>query len=340
MNKSAWPGHQHHALRRSGVRGARFFGAEWAEIAATLQHYRPWTFVAACGLAFLNYVIRFVRWEYYLRVLRMKGSRKRRELSHLPFRFRPDSDAGQSWRSLQVAHSVSASGRSHSRTAPIVVAERVTDLIGVILLITIGSVTFEGGLVWAGIGLSVVVLLLVLVASPTLCRTALDILPRLPLGLGRAAARVVPKVEEALDRLRDLTTPSRLLLPTVLAVVSWGCEGLALWVILGGFGDPPPAVPFTVFVYSTATLAGALIPVPGGLGVTDGLIKEQLARLGGVPEGTATASMLLVRFATLWFAVAVGFVALAILRAIRPALTADDRLNAARQTVLRDSAEA
>ena len=120
-----------------------------------------------------------------------------------------------------------------------------------------------------------------------------------------------------------LTTPIRLVLPTLLSIAAWACECFGLWVILGGFGEAVPSVPFTAFVYATATLAGALIPVPGGLGVTDGLIKEQLARLGGVAEGTAFASMLLVRFATLWFAVAVGFIALAILRAIRPVLAGE-----------------
>ena len=136
----------------------------------------------------------------------------------------------------------------------------------------------------------------------------------------------MPKVEEALDQLRELTSPRRLVWPTLLSVTAWTSEGVALWVILGGFGlgEREPALPFTAFVYATATLAGALIPVPGGLGVTDGLIKEQLSRLGGVPDGTDTAAMMLVRFATLWFAVAVGFVALAILRATRPGLTADE----------------
>ncbi len=49
--------------------------------------------------------------------------------------------------------------------------------------------------------------------------------------------------------------------------------------------------------------------------MTDKLLEEQMARLGGVPAETATAAMLLARFATLWFAVAVGFIALGILRA-------------------------
>jgi uncharacterized membrane protein YbhN (UPF0104 family) len=75
-------------------------------------------------------------------------------------------------------------------------------------------------------------------------------------------------------------------------------------------------VPFalSIFFYATATLAGAIIPVPGGLGVTEVMIQEQLVQLGHVAPGAATAAMILVRFATLWWAVLVGFGALALLR--------------------------
>jgi hypothetical protein len=52
--------------------------------------------------------------------------------------------------------------------------------------------------------------------------------------------------------------------------------------------------------------------------VAEALIKEQLARLGGISAGDATASMILIRFATLWWAVLVGFVALALLRLRHP----------------------
>jgi hypothetical protein len=50
------------------------------------------------------------------------------------------------------------------------------------------------------------------------------------------------------------------------------------------------------------------------------MLREQLVRLGNVPTSVATASMILVRFATLWWAVAVGFIALAILRSRYPKL--------------------
>jgi uncharacterized protein (TIRG00374 family) len=292
------------------------------KIAQSLDGYAWWTFAAACGLAFANYVLRFLKWEYYLAVLDIRGIPKVESfltfLSGFVLTVTPGK-VGEVFKSLILFQLRKV---PIERTAPIVVAERVTDLIGVIVLITVGSVSFAGGVIWAVAGSLLVLALLVFVARPSLSKAFLDVLPKLPGGLGRVAGRVVPKVEEALDKLRVLTTPTRLVVPTLLSIVAWSCECVALWVILRGFRAQVPGLSFTAFVYATATLAGALIPVPGGLGVTDGLIKEQLSRLGGVLEGTAFAAMLLVRFATLWFAVLVGFVALAVLRSIRPALGA------------------
>jgi uncharacterized protein (TIRG00374 family) len=294
------------------------------KIAKSLGHYAWWTFGAACALAFSNYVLRFFKWEYYLAVLGIRGIPKGESfltfLSGFVLTVTPGK-VGEVFKSVILFQLRKV---PIQRTAPIVVAERVTDLIGVIALITIGSFSFSSGLVWASFGAAVVLALLVFVSSPSLARAFLDLLPRLPGPLGRAFGRVVPKIEEALDQLRELTTPRRLVWPTLLSIAAWTCEGVALWVILGGFPTARPGLPFTAFVYATATLAGALIPVPGGLGVTDGIIKGQLSALGGVPAGTDTAAMLLVRFATLWFAVAVGFVALALLRATRPWLSGEE----------------
>ncbi|MDP9000066.1 MAG: lysylphosphatidylglycerol synthase domain-containing protein, partial [Myxococcota bacterium] len=74
------------------------------------------------------------------------------------------------------------------------------------------------------------------------------------------------------------------------------------------------------FVYATSTLAGALVPVPGGLGVTETSLQVQLQ--GQVTPATSTAAMILVRFATLWFAVLVGFLSLAVLKRRYPGLLA------------------
>jgi uncharacterized protein (TIRG00374 family) len=66
-----------------------------------------------------------------------------------------------------------------------------------------------------------------------------------------------------------------------------------------------------VFAYAASTVVGALAMMPGGLGVTDAGMTGLLQALGhgAVTPAIATATTILVRLATLWFAVAVGLVA-------------------------------
>src|SRR6185437_6083543 len=155
------------------------------KIAASLQHFAWWTFAAACGLASANYVLRFLKWEYYLSVLGIRGVPKGESfltfLSGFVLTVTPGK-VGEVFKSLILFQ---LRGVPIQRTAPIVVAERLTDLIGVITLIAVGSVSFRGGLIWASCGAAVVLALLVFVSSPRLARAFLDILPHLPGPLGR-----------------------------------------------------------------------------------------------------------------------------------------------------------
>jgi uncharacterized protein (TIRG00374 family) len=139
-----------------------------------------------------------------------------------------------------------------------------------------------------------------------------SLLTRLERSSGRFAT-AAPKLREAYASLRVVAGPAALLVPTFLSVLAWSAEGVAMWLILRGFQADIP-LDRAVFFYSTATLAGALVPLPGGLGIVEGVIREQLVRVSHVPEGPATAAMILIRFATLWWAVLVGFGALGLLR--------------------------
>jgi uncharacterized membrane protein YbhN (UPF0104 family) len=60
-----------------------------------------------------------------------------------------------------------------------------------------------------------------------------------------------------------------------------------------------------------STLAGAaLFFMPGGIGGTEAAMVGLLREIAGVGEGVASLATVLTRAATLWFAVAIGFVAL------------------------------
>ena len=293
--------------------------AGYQEIGTSLAGFRWMTFAAALGLATTNYGLRFLKWEYYLGRLGVSGVKKTDSLlvflSGVVLTVTPGK-VGEVFKSavLSETHGVPA-----ARTAPIVVAERLTDVIGVIILVVIGSAGFSGGLGWAGIGTIFVLLGLVLILwrAPGLALVAWC--ERRPGRIGRLA----PKLRDAFDSLRILASPPALLWPALLSVAGWGCEGVALYVLLHGFATPAP---FTVamFFYATATLAGAVIPLPGGLGITEAIMEEGLVHLGGIAQGPATAAMILTRFATLWWAVLVGFVALTVLKARFPGLLRGD----------------
>jgi uncharacterized protein (TIRG00374 family) len=296
-------------------------------ISAELESYRGWTFAAACGLSLLNYVLRFLKWEFYLVLLGIQPVSLRAKrtiplsesflvfLSGFVLTVTPGK-VGEVFKSLVLRDT---RGIEMARTAPIVVAERLTDLVGIIVLIAFGSAVFPGGVVWALAGAAVVVSLLLFVSVRPLSRALLAPLPRLPGRVGAAMQRVVPKIERALDDLRAMTSPRALVLPSLLSIAGWALEGVGVWIILGGFASSLD-LPRAAFFYATATLAGALVPVPGGLGVTEKVLEESMVALGGVSGPVATATMLLSRLATLWFAVAVGFVALGLLRLKYPRL--------------------
>jgi uncharacterized protein (TIRG00374 family) len=282
-----------------------------------LRDFSWFSFVLACALAFGNYVLRYLKWEFYLSRLGIRGIPKLDSfltfLSGFVLTVTPGK-VGEVFKSVVFHDTYEV---PMVKTAPIVVAERVTDLIGIIVLIVVGSLGFSGGLMWAGIGSVVVLTLLVVIASRKLSLAIIGVVERMPGKIGK----IGPKLNASYDSLAMMLKVRNLLVPTLLSIVAWSLECFSLFVILWGFGQTT-SVPLCMFFYATSTLAGALVPVPGGLGVTEGALQGQLMKLGKVPEAASTAAMILVRFATLWFAVAVGFSALTILKRRHPGLLA------------------
>jgi uncharacterized protein (TIRG00374 family) len=281
------------------------------------------TFVFACGLAFGNYVLRFLKWEFYLARLDIRGVPKLDSfltfLSGFVLTVTPGK-VGEVFKSLVLFET---HGVPITKTAPIVVAERATDVIGIVVLIVFGSLGFSGGLLWAGVGTGLVLVLLVVVANKNLSMAIIRIIGRLP-----RVGKIAPKLEAAYESLATMLAPRNLLVPSVLSAAAWTLECLALWVILGGFGQST-SIPLSTFFYATSTLVGAIVPVPGGLGVTESALMGQMTEIGHVDKGIATAAMILVRFATLWFAVLIGFVALSWMKRRHPGLLAKDDPNVA-----------
>jgi len=289
--------------------GVMLYG-DVARLRGLLAHYAWWTFFASLGLATANYALRFLKWQYYLRLLGVRGVPWTESLtiflSGFVMSITP-AKAGEVFKSALLA---SAHGVPIVRSAPIVVADRLTDLVSLIVLVAVGGMYFPGGLLPALLASALVTGLMLFVLVPPLGNWAIGLTEHFAIG-----RRFGPRLREAYLSLRLLASPRALVLPTALSLVAWACECLALWLIVRGLGGVASmAVAF--FVYATATVAGAVAMLPAGLGGTEFTMISLLRGLsaGAVPEAMASAATVLVRLATLWFAVAVGGVALLIFR--------------------------
>ena len=87
-------------------------------------------------------------------------------------------------------------------------------------------------------------------------------------------------------------------------------EGIGFYLILLGLGVAPGVgtLSIAIFVLSFSTVIGAISALPGGLLATDASIVGMLVLLLDMDANTAAAATLLIRFATLWFGVGIGFI--------------------------------
>lgn len=279
--------------------------ADARQVAAALGDFAWSAFAAALGLAFANYLIRFVRWQYYLRVLGLEvpaGESFLVFLSGFALTVTPGK-LGEAVKALLLRES---RGIPAARTAPIVIAERLTDLAGLLVLAAFGAFTFDVDRTFLIIAAGLIAGALLVISIEPLARFAITLVARLP-GLGRRSDKLGEFYESAAALLR----PGPLALACLLSAASWACECVAFWLIVRGFPGAAVELPAATFIYAAMTIAGAVSFLPGGLGVTEAGMLTLLTKMAtGATRGVAAAATFLTRLATLWFAVVVGLIAM------------------------------
>jgi uncharacterized protein (TIRG00374 family) len=282
----------------------------WADVGRVgeaLRHFH-WGYAAlACLLAAGNYAVRFVRWHYYLRVVGAADKVSLRDsLQVFLAGFALTVTPGKLGEAVKAVLLRASHGIPMARTAPIVIAERVTDLLALLLLALVGVFSFDVDRRFLIAGAVLVVGGVLIVSIDPLAKRAIKIIGRLPV-----VRRFAHRLDDFHSHTAILLAPTPLVLATALAVASWFLECLAFNVVVHGFPGATVGLRAATFIYATMTVAGALSFLPGGLGVTEAGMLALLVKFGtGIDRGTAAAATFVTRAATLWFAVALGLPAL------------------------------
>ncbi len=284
---------------------------DFREVARSFGEFDWWLFpiilLVTCG----NYALRFVKWEYYLAKIGVTGLGRWDSFliyfSGLGMTVTPGK-VGEWLKSflLKEVH-----GTPVTRSAPILLAERLTDSLALLIICAFGVIAFAPN-TWPIIAI-IGIGSLVAVAISRHRRASLAILR----ALGRLPVlrRYGHLLEELYESTYTLMEPRGLALMTLLSVASWFFEVLAYYLTLTGLGVDHgyDTMLKAAFILPISTLAAAIAFTPGGLFVAEIGLTGLSRRLLDLPKDVATVGTVIIRLATLWFGVAVGLVAFALL---------------------------
>jgi uncharacterized protein (TIRG00374 family) len=291
------------------IAGVSFF----ADVPRLLQALRqfPWGLLPAIlGLTLLNYGLRFVKWDYYLHYLELAVPRLvslRIFVAGLSMAITPGK-VGELLKSYLLKR---YNGSPISRTAPIIMAERLTDGLAMLVLAAGGLALTRVG--WQGL------LAILLAAAALIGAIQYRPLALLLLGWGErlpVARRFAPGLHTFYESAYLLLRWRPLLLAVAIGLVSWSGECVALYLVLVGLGVPASWTLLiqAAFILATSTLIGSLTGLPGGLASADLSMLGLIVSIVTNNTAVAGAATLLIRFCTLWFGVSLGAIGLLIFR--------------------------
>lgn len=262
------------------------------------------------GLTLFNYALRFAKWEFYLRQI---GAKVERLDSAAIFAsgFTMVLTPGKVGEFLKSYLLAQVSDTPMSQSAPVVVAERLTDGMAMVLLATAGLVVYRPG---REVIFIVALLLLALVVMVEYRPLALRLLrwgQGLPL-----ISRLARELDNLYESAYALLTPRNLLWAVILSTLAWGSECVAFYLVLAGLGFPgtPSLLLQASFIFASSAILGAVSFLPGGLGVADASLAGLTHILTGASKSLSVAASLLIRLSTLWFGATLGLVALFLFR--------------------------
>jgi uncharacterized protein (TIRG00374 family) len=266
----------------------------------------PWQIMpAVLGLTLWNYLLRFIKWHYFLKQVKVPDipilQSARLFVAGFPLAVTP----GKVGETLKGVWLNQLTGFPTAKGVSVVLAERISDGLAMLLLSAVGVIAYRR--YWPAFAIVLGILLGAVIISQIrpLAQYIISWGPRLPL-IRRFARSINEFYEGTYTLLRPWTT----FVSVSLGTISWLAEGIGFYLILVGLGESPgiSTLSIAIFVLSFSTVIGAVSALPGGLLATDASIVGMLVLLLGMDANTAAAATLLIRFATLWFGVGIGFI--------------------------------
>ena len=283
---------------------------DWRQLSTLLAEF-PWRWLPpTLGLTLVNFGVRLLKWHWYLRLIRTPISfgQSARIYGISFLMMMTPGKVGEFVRAFMVRN---VSGAPFSVVAPVVLAERMTDGLAMILLAGLGLLAIDDGRIRmaALAALLIIAGIIIAIQVRPLALWGLALGHRLPL-----INRFADKLSAFYESSYFLLQPKYLFTSVLIGVVSWASQGIGFYLVLLGFGAEAGvgSMLTAVSAFNMSTVVGAVVATPGGLGGVESSLAALSIQLLDLSRPEAAAAALVIRFATLWFGVAIGLVCLAL----------------------------
>lgn len=282
--------------------GLAFVG-DIRQISALAREFRWEILPVLMGFTLINYLLRFVKWHFYLNQIGLKNFPIFHSLRLFVAGFPLAMTPGKAGEVLKGVWLKELTGLPVSRGVSVIVAERISDGLAVLLLSTFGVIAYPQYAYAFVLVLILLVGLIIISQIKPFAYWLLDITRKLPL-IKRFSQHLFEFYEGSFIVFR----PGATLLAVALGTISWLFEGIGFYLLLINLGLPANQETFAnaVFILAFSTVIAAVSTLPGGLGAAEASIAGMLTLLVGMNPTNATFATLIIRLATLWFGIALG----------------------------------
>ena len=197
-----------------------------------------------------------------------------------------------------------SSNISRTKTVPIVIVEKIYDLIGAILASVIGIIILGMEFYLIIIAISVLATIFFFMYHRRSSELVFNRITKL-----KFFSKYIDNMSEFHEVVKKSTNVKAATICILLALTYWFIISAAAYYTLIAFDVNLLDYLKVLAIYTTSTLLGAISFIPGGIGITEGSIAG-LFTLNGVDISTALILGVMIRALTLWYSVGVGFISL------------------------------
>ena len=191
-----------------------------------------------------------------------------------------------------------------TKTIPVILLEKIYDLIGAILASIIGIIIL-------GIEpyiIAIAILALAIIFFFMYYRPASELFFK-RITKTKFFSKYVDNIVEFNENVQKSTNVKIAIICILLAVTYWFIISTAAYYTLIAFDINILDYLEVLAIYTTSILLGAISFIPGGIGVAEGSITG-LFTLNGIDVSTALILSVMIRVFTLWYSVGIGFISL------------------------------